>query len=217
MSLKQLLTNVFGKKKSEEPPIAEVAPTPPKSPKIKAGRTLPAKAQALLDNPDSFKGIKANDTKLNEDQQMELMEMIARFWNTPKIISEIYSRHQIQISPNLISQYKHTKKWIPVIKKLREKYVTGIDEVAGMHKRVRLERAEEVYSKAIKDGKLRLALAANKDQREEVFEKQAGGNVTYNLNQFNQYVNMTDEELEEKKHEILTKIKKAEVTTDGGK
>lgn len=168
-----------------------------------------------MDKTQSFKSIKTQNIKLNEDQQMEVMEMIARFYAPPKIITEIYTRHQIQISPALIYQYKHTKKWIPVIKKLREKYVTGVDEVAGMHKRVRLERAEQIYESAIKNGKLRIALAANKDQREEVFEKQAGASTTYNLNQFNQFVNMTDEELEDRKKEILSKIKKAEVITDG--
>lgn len=182
-----------------------------------SSRKLPIKAQQLLEGAETdYKSvIKTNERKLSEDQQMELVELIARFTNNQKIIAHFYSTYQIVISPGLVAQYKRTTKWQPVIKKIREKYVLGVDEVAGMHKRVRLERADEIYEKAISQGKLRIALAANKDQREEVFEKQIGGSVTYNLNQFNQYVNMSDDELEEKKTEILSKIKKAEVITDG--
>lgn len=182
-----------------------------------SSKKLPTKALELLEgNQADYKSvIHSQERKLSEDQQMEMIELIARFAPNGKIVEHFYTKYKIIISPTLIQQYKRTTKWQPVIKKLREKYVLGVDEVAGMHKRVRLERADEIYHKALEQGKLRLALAANKDQREEVFEKQAGGSVTYNLNQFNQFVNMTDEELEEKKREILTKIKKAEVLSEG--
>lgn len=182
-------------------------------------KKLPIKAEQLLKgtaDENKYKSVlMTSGRKLNEDQQMELIELIARFATHAKIAEHFYSKHQINISPVLTNSYKRTAKWQPVIKKLREKYVLGVDEVAGTHKRVRLERADEIYEKAMSQGKFRLALAANKDQREEIFEKQAGGSVTYNLNQFNQFVNMTDEELEERKREILSKIKKAEVITDG--
>lgn len=182
-----------------------------------SSKKLPTKAQQLLEgNEADFKStVGTHERKLSEDQQMELVEHIARFTTTEKIVAYFYQKYQIVISPGLIYQYRRTTKWQPVIKKIREKYVLGVDEVAGMHKRVRLERADDIYEKAMKAGKLRIALSANKDLREEVFEKQAGGNVTYNLNQFNQFVNMTDEELEERKREIISKIKKAEVITDG--
>lgn len=182
-----------------------------------SSKQLPIKAQQLLGvKAEDYKSIRFKERKLNEDMQMELMELIARFAQFHDINKHFLEKYQITISSDLVAQYKRTAKWIPVIKKLREKYVTGIDEVAGMHKRVRLERAEQIYERAIQTGKLRIALAANKDQREEVLEKQVGaGNVTYNLNQFNQFVNMTDEELEDRKREIISKIKKAEVITDG--
>lgn len=176
-----------------------------------SSKKLPIKALELLaGGNDTYHSVRSNERKLNEDQQMEMIEFIARFTHNSKIIEHFMTKHQILISPALIGQYKHTHKWLPVIKKMREKYVGDVDQVAGMHKRVRLERADEIYQKAIDTGKLRIALAANKDQREEVFEKQNGNVVTYNLNQFNQYNNMTDEELEEKKLEILSKIKKVE-------
>ena len=62
--------------------------------------------------------------------------------------------------------------------------------------------------------KLKIALQAVRDQREEVTDKNSIGNVT--LNQFNQFNSMSDEELILKREEILNKVKKAEITQNGG-
>ncbi len=206
MNWKTLLTNPFAPKEPAAPlPIV-----------TKGARKLPKKAMELLEESvQDYKSIMSKETKLTEDQQMELVEMIARFYPAGKINQHFVGKYKISISTALIIQYKRTKKWQPVIKKFREKYVTGVDEVAGMHKRVRLERADEIYTKAMDAGKLQIALQANRDQREEVTDKNSVGNVT--LNQFNQFNSMSDEELILKREEILSKVKKAEVISDGTK
>lgn len=181
---------------------------------MKPSKLLPIRAQEILEQKAmDAKSIKAQEKKLDEDQQIELMELIAKFSTYDQINTHFFSKYQITLSQGLIYQYKRTAKWIPVIKKLREKYVTGIDEVAGMHKRVRLERADNIYEKAINSGKLHLALLANKELREEVTDKHSVGNIV--LNQFNQFNGMSDEELLLKREELLNKVKKAEVITDG--
>lgn len=177
-------------------------------------KKLPQKAiDLLMEKVEDYKSIKTTQTKLTEDQQLELVEMIARFYPPNKINQHFVSTHGISISTALIGMYKKTNKWQPVIKRFREKYVAGVDEVAGMHKRVRLERADDIYERAMALGKLNIALQANRDQREEVTDKNSVGNIT--LNQFNQFNSMSDEELVLKREEILNKVKKAEVISDG--
>lgn len=181
---------------------------------MSSSKKLPTKALEFLAESGEIRSALAQEKKLTDDQQMELIEYIAKFTPNQKIIERFFTHHQIMLSSSLIYQYRRTPKWQPVIKKFREKYVGDTAAVAGMHKRVRLERADEIYEKAINSGKLRIALAANKDQREEVFEKSQTGNTIYTVNQFNQFNNMSDEELEAKRTELLSKIKKVEVISE---
>lgn len=191
---------------SNKPPTNEV-------PKGGAARKLGPRSEALLKNSSSYHSINTKERKLNEDQQLELMELIAKFGNFNEINKHFISKYQFALSSPLIYQYKRAPKWQPVIKKLREKYTSGVDEVAGMHKRVRLERADNIYELAMNKGDLDAALRANKDLREEVTDKHSVGNIV--LNQFNQFNNMSDEELMQRREELMKKVKSAEVITDG--
>lgn len=200
MNLKNLLTNLnpFKKPKIETVPIEKVT---------EAVEALPEK---IIKDLDNYKSLKSSyGAKLNQKQQLELMELIARFQNYSEINEYFMTNHKISVSHNLILQYQKTKKWKPVIQELRNKYLLSGDQVAGSHKRVRMERRDKIFEKAMKDNKLKEALIATKHQEEEMEGSNRGGtNLNITLNQYNE---LSDLELEEKRQEILGRIQKKNV------
>ena len=165
-----------------------------------------------------FKGIKAHGIKLTQPMQIELMEFIARYATMDEINEYFIQNYKVSVSKPLIEQYKRTLKWKPVIAKLREKYLLNPGDVAMSHKRVRLDRREKIYSKAMNKDDLKTALSAVQGSTEEMEESKYGG-INLNFNQFNTF---TDEEIENKKREFLERLKnqkaievKSETVTEG--
>lgn len=156
----------------------------------------------LIKDLNAYKSVKAHEAKLNQDQQLELMEFIARFASTDEINAYFIDRYRLSVTSSLIHQYRRTKKWQPIINKLREKYLLSPNEVAMSHKRVRLDRREKIYQKALKKEDLKTALNAVQGSKEEMEEKGIPVNIS-----FNQYNSLSDEELEDKKRELLERVK----------
>ena len=194
MSLKQFLTkiNPFKRKKvyARSARKQDNDPMEPKMPVSEAVKTIP---KEMIEKLNDHKSVHFNNTKLSQEQQLELMEFIARFATKEEVDEYFYSNYKITLSQNLIYQYKRTAKWKPIIKKLREKYLLGEDEVAGRHKRVRLDRADKIYEKAFKEKDLKTALQANRDMQ-EMTEGRHVNQGDLNMT-FNQYNVLDDEEL----------------------
>lgn len=140
---------------------------------------------------------------LTEHQQLELMELIARFATVREINEYFVPTHKVTISPSLINQYKRTQKWKPVIKKFREKYLLSTDEIGGTHKKVRLDRADRIYENAYTKKDYRLALQANRDMHEMVEGKNNSGDLNMTINQYNV---LDDEELKIRISEARQKL-----------
>lgn len=134
-------------------------------------------------------------------------QMIISLWASGLTPTEVQERAReefhIDISCAQILQYSRAEKWQPLIKKIRQETFSDLAAVAGSHKRVRLERGEKVYEKAITRGKLDLALKATESQRKEM--EGGGDTVNLTLNQFNV---LTDEELQFKHQEVMDRIKR---------
>lgn len=215
MSWKELLTNLNPFKKKE---VVHMAPRGRKrqGPDPMEGKIDPKDAKKeltpeLIDNLKNYKSVKFQNTKLNEEQQMELMELIARFAHIDEINEYFFTEHEITLSPALIYQYKRTAKWKPIIKKLREKYLLGEEEVAGRHKRVRLDRADKIYNKAYTKGDLKTALQANRDSQEMVEGRNVReGDLSIS---FNQYNGLSDEEIKERMKEVTEKLSRITIDT----
>ena len=163
-----------------------------------------ASAKDLLDKFGSHRLGPAKYHKFDLDKQLELMELIAR-WSTLEEINEYFVRnHKIVVSPSLYRQYKYTQKWKPVIKKFREKYLLNTEDVPGSHKRVRLDRADRIYSKAYSQNNLKIALQANRDSHEMTEGRHANqGDVNMTFNQYNV---LDDEELKIRIKEAQDKL-----------
>lgn len=131
-------------------------------------------------------------------------QMIVSLWASGLTPTEVVDRARddfnIEISSSQVVRYSKAEKWQSLIKKIRQETFSDIAAVAGSHKRVRLDRQEKVYEKAIKKGDLKHSLAATEAQRKEM---EGGGDFSVTLNQFNI---LSDEELEFKKEEVLKRI-----------
>lgn len=166
--------------------------------------------EKLMEDLKNYRSVKAHKKKMNQNQQLELMEFIARFSGIDEINKYFITTHGITISFGLISQYKRTPKWRPIIKKLREKYLLDIDEVAGNHKRVRLERAERIYERAMEDGDFSTALKANKHGLDEKVAERKIDDGTPNVT-YNNYLVMSDDELRAELEKLTNNFKQPKI------
>mgnify|MGYP001590742463 FL=1 len=165
--------------------------------------------QYLVEDIKQYQSIHVQQRKLTNYQRLELMELLARFATLSQINQYFVSQYQIPISRALIQQYKHTKKWKPVIAKLREKYLIDIPQVATSHKRVRLDLRQDLIQKAMQNGDINAANRILDSQRAEVTEEK-GGDSSLSVT-FNQINMMSDVELNAMKKEVLDRINRKEI------
>jgi hypothetical protein len=146
-------------------------------------------------------------SKLNNDQKVEIVKMLAEFVDIPTIQYEIDRKYGIKLSTTGVKNYKTAEKWIPMYKKFRKEYVESVESVPGAHKRVRLERMEKLWEKAETDEDIRNAISVTEHQRKEIEgegSKHQGDNI---LIQFN---GMSDDELQKELNNTIEYIKKLE-------
>ena len=191
MNLKNLLTNLFKK---------DVKPEKPEKPKSEKAEKAEKAEIAPRDNSK-------RTWKFSEEEKMEIIVMIAQGMSPTEIVHETQERFGKSVSKTELIQYKQTDKWRPIIQKLKADFMANLSETAISHKRVRLERVEKVYDKAIEMGQLKLGLSSLEHARKEMEEKQSG--VT-NI-QVNQYSGLTSEELQARKAQILERMAKKQV------
>lgn len=148
------------------------------------------------------KGVSPDNHKFEESEKSMIVSWYALGFTQSEIVEKAKEELNIEISKGLCYQYSQSEKWQPLIRKIRNENMNDIAAVAGSHKKVRLERAEKVFDKALKGGKLKEALSATEHQRKEM--EGSGDMMNLTLNQFNV---LNDEELEFKKKEVLERIK----------
>lgn len=188
MSLKLLLTklNPWAKKEgSEEPQVEEVE------------EVTPAPIEAKKPHRPQDKSWSMSEL----DKQL-VVSLYATGLTPSEVIERARLEHNIEISVSQVHAYSKAEKWQPLIKKIREKHLDDISSVAGSHKKVRLQRGEQIYDKAIGKNKLDIALKAVESQRKEMED---GASVHLTLNQFNM---LSDEELILKQKEALEKVQR---------
>jgi len=203
MNLKHLLTKLNPWAKKEPPPTIE----PEEQviiPEVVEDKTPlnPPEPQGKLDNRRFGKGVKPQSYKFSEADKSMIVTWFALGFTRSEIIERAKEELNIEISPHQIYLYAQAEKWQALIRKVRNENMNDIAAVAGSHKKVRLERAEKVFDKALKSNKLKEALSATEHQRKEM---EGGGDmVNLTLNQFNV---LSDEELEYKKKQVIERIK----------
>jgi len=134
--------------------------------------------------------------------------MIAQYKKPKEIKELVEEQHGINVKTTTISKFKQDEK--ELIGKLRAQYLETVVEVPIAQKRVRLERAEGLYESAceIDNSKDRIdtRLKCLSNARDEV-EGKGSSQVTFA--QYNQYNNLSDDELNYKIREIEEKVARA--------
>ena len=138
--------------------------------------------------------------KLSEQDKQIVVAMFAAGLTPTETSNRAREEHHIQVSPPVIANFAKSAKWQPLIRRIRVAHMNDLTAVAGSYKKVRLERHDRIYEKAMKKGDMRNAISATVEQRKEM---EGDGTVNMTLNQFN---SMSDDELEHKKTLVLERI-----------
>jgi hypothetical protein len=94
-----------------------------------------------------------------------------------------------------------------MLKELREHYRNRLDLIDGSHKAVRIRRVEAIMDKAVKKGDLNVALKANEQTRKEFQEEEGGTTIYWNNPTYQQFNQLSNEELLKKQKEATEKLK----------
>jgi hypothetical protein len=151
---------------------------------------------------------------LTDQQRFFICNLHAQYKKPGEIQKMLLEQFGRKVCLDTIVDYRKTQT--ELINNLREKWLNSAMDIPIAYKRIRLERAEELYnlSQDLK-GKERIlsGLECLKTACNETEGKFAGG---ISFTQVNQYNNYTDEELLVKKRELEAKIinLEAEVKND---
>lgn len=202
MNFSQLLTNLNPFKKKSVASSTELV-----EPEVMNDIQIDEKSNEIdklskLGNKKLKSGIGEENWKLSETDKQIVVSLHATGLTTSEVIDRARLEHNINISASQVYAYARAEKWKPLIRKIREKTMSDLSDVAGSHKKVRLARGETIYDKAIQRGKLDTALKAVETQRKEM---EGDSSVNLTLNQYNV---LSDEELQLKQREVMEKIKR---------
>jgi len=146
--------------------------------------------------------------KLSPNENLLVCNLIAQYKKPRQIQSILEEEYGVKLGLKRIRNFYGKEE--KLIADLRERYLATVSEVPIAQKKVRLEREEQLYEVAdgieeIK-GKIDSKLKCLASAREEI-EGRGAQSVTFA--QYNQYNQLSDEELQYKIKEIELKIAKA--------
>lgn len=149
------------------------------------------------------------EKKFTEEERYVIVSMLARCYSNTEIKNEIMTRFQKNIDVALLQQYKRTKKWVAVITKLREEYLIDVPMANTAHKRVRLERLDRIYDRAVENGDLKNQLSSTTQAWKEMEGNKKDGdttNVFWNNPVYQQINALSTEELIKRQQEATKKL-----------
>ena len=145
---------------------------------------------------------KAGQELIPEYYKPTIVKALARYMKGDAIIEAIRRDTGKRVTLAAVWRYKHAKKWKKLFDEERKKYVAEVYEVPCSQKVVRLERLEDLYHIARKDENYKECRDLLGSAKSEMEDK-----TLQNLNvTFNQYNELSDAELEEKKKRLLNRI-----------
>ncbi len=149
-------------------------------------------------------------SEIRSKKELFICEQLSQL-KSPAEVVENYNRENPndQIRTQNVAYYKKTRA--NMISKMREKFLEKQMRIPIAHEKVRLSRMEELYQKTQLIGveepetqlkSIETSLKCLKEAREEI----KGGNSSQNIVQFNQYNELTPEQLMDKKRELENKF-----------
>jgi len=153
-------------------------------------------------------------TKLNEEQKNAVVKMFGAMMSIAEVQRNMKEVYGVETDYNLLYGYKN--KMVGVTRALqldkeRAKYLADLKEVPIFHPKVRFQRAEDLFNKGLKEDDSEQMASALRLAQNEFKEKIAGDtiNVWNQNNQFNMEMSM--EEIADRKRIIFDKLKKKEL------
>ena len=171
------------------------------------------KKKTLQENPRTRAGLPVKTSgSMTKEQQMFVLNMIARFKTNPEIKDLLQSVHGVSIGADSLTHYRRDK-FKHIVLQLRERYLNSVMEVPIAQKRIRLERAEELYAMAqsCAEAKERVdsSVKVLSFARDEIEGKSAA--TQFIQNNFNQFMNVPTKELLQIKRDLERKLATVEV------
>ena len=134
----------------------------------------------------------------------DIIALAGQFKNMGEISHFLHEKYRTKTKSRTVESgiYRVITRKASCINVLKETYAKAIMEVPIAHKRVRLERLEELYQDALKNKKSFDARAVLTSAREEL----EGVRTNLNLYQLNFFGGMSDAELAQREREIIKGI-----------
>lgn len=155
---------------------------------------------------------KYDQDEIKDEKELFIIEQFAQLKGY-KAVSELYNSRfpdAKRITPQGMMYYKRTRA--PLINEARDRFITKSMNIPIANERIRLKRTEDLYNAAAnvvaqKDEQIlnavEVSLKCIKEAREEV-KGEIGSTQTFL--QFNQYNELTDEQLLDKQKELEQKF-----------
>lgn len=157
--------------------------------------------------------ISETDNTLTHAEQMEVCRAFAEF-KTPTEVQTMVKDHMGKdLAYNSIKHYLVSKKWNPIVERLRAEYVEPIMSIPVSHKFIRLTRLEDLY-RTTSGGDLKLVEKIRacreilSDARTEIEGSKSTHTGDLFLTQINNY---SDDELKKKRDEIIARVRGIDV------
>ena len=156
---------------------------------------------------------KYDQDEIKDSKELFILEQFAQL-KSPREVAELYSV-KFPNAKKLVAQtmryYKETR--MPIIEQLRDKFISKTMNVPIANEKIRLKRTEDLYNASanlvardddrVVLSAVEVSLKCLKEAREEV--KGEGGSAQ-NFIQLNQYNELTNDELMDKKRELEQKF-----------
>ena len=140
-------------------------------------------------------------------RKLEVAKRFAEYQSVREVMSYIKNDLKKDITEQAIRQafLKDGARWNKIMLQMRQQYLAAAMEEPIAHRRIRLKRYDELYQKAVEQGKVSAAKACLDSAREEFTAAKAPsiGNIL-----FAQINNMSDSELKNEQQRLLEKLEK---------
>ena len=152
--------------------------------------------------------------ELLDEEKREVVKLLAEFHDIPEVQKHIKKNFNKSLAYNSVKFYLHSKKWAPMLERLRAEFVQPIMSVAVSHKFVRLTRLEDLYTKTMTNKnlkeieKLREAREILSEARAEIEGSKSNPTGDLYITQINKF---SDEDLLKRKTEVLNRIRSIDI------
>ena len=163
-------------------------------------------------------GLLADGAKLNPEQQHQVCEWFAQFYNATQIQRMVQDKFNKTVAHCNIWNYSQSPKWRPLIERLRQQWALSIMDVPLAHKRSRLEKLVLLLERAERNADVSeyRKVAQCMDLLHEMRDEMEAGKTQFTNVYMTTIHNYSDEEIVKRREEVLERLKKLKVGGSDG-